>query len=92
MDVTAAVQNVPAAGELFLGFRLSTTTDDRFLFGPPFTAEPTLQVAVTPIPEPGTAILIGVGTLGLLGYGRRGSTRDRDRLPVGANSSPRGEN
>jgi hypothetical protein len=65
VDVTAAVQAAVNAGEPFLGFRLSTATDDRFLLGPPFTqAGPTLTVA----PEPSTLTLAGVGLVGMVGY------------------------
>jgi hypothetical protein len=66
VDVTAAVQTAVEAGEPFLGFRLSTTTSDRFFLGPPFTSTgPTLTVGV--IPEPSTLSLFALGILGLLG-------------------------
>jgi hypothetical protein len=64
VDVTGAVLAAQEAGDQFLGFRLSTATDSRYLLGPPFTQSgPTL----TTVPEPGTLALLGLGTLGLLG-------------------------
>jgi hypothetical protein len=68
VDVTAAVQAAVAAGEPFLGFRLSTTTSARFFLGPPFTpAGPTLTI----VPEPATLGLLGLGSLVVLGCGWR---------------------
>jgi hypothetical protein len=64
VDVTAAVLAAQEAGEQFLGFRLSTTTDSRYLLGPPFTQSgPTLTTQV--IPEPATILLFAIGTLRL---------------------------
>ena len=70
VDVTAAVLAAQGAGEAFLGFRLSTATDSRYLLGPPFTGSgPTMTAEI--IPEPSTLALLGLGTLGVLGCGWR---------------------
>jgi hypothetical protein len=70
VDVTAAVDVAIAAGDAFLGFRLSTATSDRYLLGPPYTpAGPTLDVSA--VPAPPALVLLGLGTLGVLGYGWR---------------------
>jgi hypothetical protein len=70
VDVTAAVQAAVAAGDSFLGFRLSTTTSDRYFLGPPYTpAGPALDV--TAVPEPSSLTLAGLGALGLLIYSWR---------------------
>jgi hypothetical protein len=70
VDVTAAVEAAVAAGDAFLGFRLSTATSDRYLLGPPYTpAGPTLQVGA--VPAPSSVALVGIGALVLLGYGWR---------------------
>jgi hypothetical protein len=71
VDVTAAVQAAVNAGEPFLGFRLSTTTSDRFFLGPPFTQiQPTLAVGA-PVAEPSTVLLLASGALGLIGWAWR---------------------
>jgi hypothetical protein len=67
VDVTAAVLAAQGAGEAFLGFRLSTATDSRYLLGPPFTGSgPTMTAEI--IPEPSTLGLFGLGLLALVGY------------------------
>jgi hypothetical protein len=69
VDVTAAVLAAQGAGEAFLGFRLSTTTDSRYLLGPPFTGSgPTMTAEI--IPEPSTLALFGFGVVALVGYAR----------------------
>jgi hypothetical protein len=76
VDVSTAVLAAQQAGDDFIGFRLSSTSDSRWLMGPPFGAGPTMTVEV--IPEPSALALLGVGTLGLLGYtcwGRRAVNR-----------------
>jgi hypothetical protein len=70
VDVSAAVLAAQQAGDDFIGFRLSTTTDSRYLLGPPFTqAGPSLTVEV--IPEPGTLTLLAIGAIGIAAYGWR---------------------
>ncbi len=60
IDVTSAVQDVLTAGEEFIGFRLSTETDDRFTVGWSIgVPDPVLTV----VPEPGTIALLGLGAL-----------------------------
>jgi hypothetical protein len=77
LDVTAAVLAAQAAGDHFLGFRLSTTTDTRWLLGQiAGLANPTLNAEV--VPEPSALVLWGIGGLGLLGYWRRRKIRGRD--------------
>jgi hypothetical protein len=67
VDVTAAVLAAQDSRQQFLGFRLSTTSESRWLLGPEFgRAEPTLSATI--IPEPTALALLGVGALGLLGY------------------------
>jgi hypothetical protein len=62
-DVTLAVQTSVTAGNQFLGFRLSTTTMDRYFLGDiVFRPEPVLTV----VPEPITLLLLGLGSLALL--------------------------
>ena len=69
VDVTAAVLAAQDAGAQFLDFRLSTTTDSRYLLEPPFTAaRPALEV--TPVPAPGGLALLGLGGLALAAYDR----------------------
>jgi hypothetical protein len=54
--------------------RLSTTSNDRYLLGLPFTpACPTLDVI--PVPEPSSLTLLGLGALNLLPYGWRRQKR-----------------
>jgi hypothetical protein len=74
LDVTAAVLAAQEAGDHFLGFRLSTTTDTRWLLGQiAGLPKPTLNAEV--VPEPSTLVLWGIGGLGLLGYWRRRNLR-----------------
>ena len=60
IDVTSPIQDALAAGESYVGFRLSTLTSDRYDF---YALEeyyiPTLNV----IPEPCTLALLGLGGL-----------------------------
>src|SRR5262249_38381485 len=70
IDVTAAVLAAQEAGHHFLGIRMSTTTDTRWLLGQIVgLPNPTLNAEV--IPEPSTLVLWGIGGLGLFGYWRR---------------------
>jgi hypothetical protein len=74
VDVSAAVLGAQQAGDDFIGFRLSTMTDSRYLLGPPFTqAGPSLTVEV--VPEPGTLTLLALGAIGIAGYGWRWRVR-----------------
>jgi hypothetical protein len=82
IDVTAAVLAAQEAGDHFLGIRLSTTTDTRWLLGQiAGLPNPTLNAEV--IPEPSTLVLWGIGGLGLFGYwGRRNLRRGYNPLSV----------
>jgi hypothetical protein len=78
VDVSAAVLAAQQAGDDFIGFRLSTMTDSRYLLGPPFTqAGPSLTVEV--VPEPGTLALLAIGAIGC-GWRR---VRSRQAKPIG---------
>jgi hypothetical protein len=62
IDVTVAVENTLAVGGKFLGFRLSTTSSDRFDLGSVgvFLPDPVLRTAV---PEPSTISILAIGLL-----------------------------
>ena len=61
-------------GTRFLGFRLSTTTGDRYFLGPPFTAAgPTLTI----VPEPSGLVLLGTAAVVGLAYAVRHRGRRR---------------
>jgi hypothetical protein len=63
IDVTSAVQDILTASEQFIGFRLSTETDDRFDLGSSIgVPDPVMTV----VPEPGTVFLLGLGGLVLI--------------------------
>lgn len=60
IDVTSVTQTVVTAGNQFIGFRLSTETDDVFTVGWSIgVPDPVLTV----IPEPGAIALLGLGAL-----------------------------
>jgi hypothetical protein len=62
IDVTSAVRDVLTANEQFVGFRLSTETEDRFNMGNmSMLPDPILTV----IPEPTTVLLLGLGALAM---------------------------
>jgi hypothetical protein len=63
IDVTSAVQAVVAAGEQFIGFRLSTDTEAQFMAGWCIgVPDPVLTVT----PEPTTVLLLGLGGISLI--------------------------
>ena len=75
IDVTAAVQNTLAVGGRFLGFRLSTTSSDRYdRDSSAHLPDPVLLAAV---PEPPVAALFVFGLSTLVLIGRQGRVRQR---------------
>ena len=73
IDVTSAVQDILTAGAQFIGFRLSTETDDRFELGRCIgVPEPVLTV----VPEPASLRGYEEGRrLGEVPYCQRGGAR-----------------
>ena len=61
LDVTDIILEALAAGENYIGFRLSTLTTDRYDLGANDLPIPVLTV----VPEPGTLLLLGLGGLAL---------------------------
>jgi len=60
IDVTSVIQDILAADEQFIGFRLSTETSDRFDIGQAIgVPDPVL----TAVPEPATVLLLALGGL-----------------------------
>jgi len=60
IEVTSVVQTAIASGDQFIGFRLSTETDDMFFMGYSIgVPDPVLTV----VPEPATFLLLGLGSL-----------------------------
>jgi hypothetical protein len=79
-DVTSFVQGGVSEGNAFSGFLFKAVSQDTLVgfasseHESP-TLRPVLDVQFTPIPEPSTLILLGIGTLGLVGCGRHGRRR-----------------
>ena len=66
VDVTAAAQASVDAGQEFIGFRLSTITEDRYDFGPTFPGGIPPTLTVTTVAEPASLTVLSIATLALL--------------------------
>ncbi len=82
IDVTAAVQAWLADPSSNQGWVFINDNPNRGLFvaseEPTFTGErPMLTIEFTPVPEPGSILLLGIGAMGLLAVSRRNSRRRR---------------
>jgi fibronectin-binding autotransporter adhesin len=83
--VSSGTLTVIAADVLPDGTNLTVGAGGTFIFDPSMAGSPAAASSISPVPEPGTLMLLSVGAIGLLGY----AWRRRRSVGIASNESHR---